>query len=106
MIDIEMHPGEILAKQLQNYKMSSAELGRQLQVPTNRITSIIKGQRSITGDTALRLGHFFCMSPTFWLELQNNYDLAVAKHKSGQLIKKLPKLTVNGNLQITLEDIK
>ena len=50
--------------------MSAAELGRQLKVPANRITEILNGQRAITGDTALRLGHFFGMTPQFWLNLQ------------------------------------
>jgi len=65
-----IHPGEHLAEQLEELGMSAAELGRQLGVPTNRVTAILHGRRAITGDTALRLGHFFGNSPQFWLNLQ------------------------------------
>ena len=87
-----IHPGEHLAEQLEELGMSAAELGRQLQVPTNRITAIINGQRAITGDTALRLGHFFGVSAQFWLNLQAIYDLRVAESKAGKVIGKLPTL--------------
>ena len=89
-----IHPGEHLAAQLEALdNMSAAELGRQLQVPSNRVSDILRGQRAITGDTALRLGHFFGNSPQFWLNLQTIYDLRVAEQKTGAVIKTLPKLT-------------
>lgn len=66
-----IHPGEHLAEELEVLKMSAAELARQLKAPTNRVTEILNGQRSITGDTALRLGHFFGTSAQFWLNLQS-----------------------------------
>ena len=72
--------------------MSAAELGRQLNVPTNRITAIINGQRVVTRDTAWRLGHFFGNSAQFWLNLQAIYDLRVAESKAGKVISKLPTL--------------
>jgi len=87
-----IHPGEHLAEELEALNMSAAELARQLDVPTNRITSIINGQRSITGDTALRLAHFFGTSAELWLNLQSLYDLRVAEQKAGKAIKSLPKL--------------
>ena len=87
-----IHPGEHLADELQALNMSSAELARQLNVPTNRITAIINGQRAITGDTALRLAHFFGTSAAFWLNLQALYDLRIAEQKAGKAIKSLPKL--------------
>jgi len=87
-----IHPGEHLAEELEELKLSAAELARQLQVPTNRITAIINGQRTITGDTALRLAHFFGTSAEFWLNLQSLYDLRVAEQKAGKSIKTLPKL--------------
>ena len=87
-----IHPGEHLAEELEALNMSAAELARQLKVPTNRITAILNGQRSITGDTALRLAHFFGTSPEFWLNLQSLYDLRVAEQKSGKSIRNLPTL--------------
>lgn len=87
-----IHPGAQLAEQLTTLAMSAAELGRQLKVPPNRITEIMNGQRAVTGDTALRLGHFFGTSPEFWLNLQTSYDLRVAEQKAGKDIKALPTL--------------
>lgn len=87
-----IHPGEHLAEQLEALDMTAAALGRQLKVPANRITEILNGQRAITGDTALRLGHFFHTSPQFWLNLQALYDLRMAERKSGEAIKALPTL--------------
>ncbi len=92
-----IHPGEHLAAQLEALdNMSAAELGRQLQVPSNRVSDILRGQRAVTGDTALRLGHFFGNSPQFWLNLQTIYDLRVAEQKAGAAIKTLPKLSPRG----------
>jgi addiction module HigA family antidote len=92
MAVIAIHPGEHLAEELQSLDMSAAELARQLDVPTNRITQILKGTRAITGDTALRLAHFFGTSGEFWLNLQSLYDLRLAQRKSGKSIKALPTL--------------
>ena len=64
-----IHPGEHLAEELREINMSAASLARQLDVPTNRITAILNGRRAITGDTALRLAHFFDTSAEFWLNL-------------------------------------
>jgi addiction module HigA family antidote len=86
------HPGERLAEHLSDLAMSAAELGRQLKVPANRITEILNKQRAITGDTALRLGHFFGTSPEYWLNLQANYELRLAEQKVGADIKSLPTL--------------
>jgi antitoxin HigA-1 len=61
-------------------------------VPTNRVTGILNGQRAITGDTALRLAHFFGTSPEFWLNLQALYELRLAEAKTGKAIRKLPTL--------------
>ena len=76
------HPGEHLAEELQALDMSAAELARNISVPTNRVTQIVNGTRSITGDTALRLAHFFGTSPQFWLNLQSHYDCASLRKKS------------------------
>ncbi|HKZ81827.1 MAG TPA: HigA family addiction module antitoxin [Pyrinomonadaceae bacterium] len=85
-----IHPGEHLAEELETLKMSAAELARQLEVPTNRITEILNGRRAITGDTALRLGHFFGTSAEFWLNLQSLYELRQAEKKAWKSIKVLP----------------
>jgi addiction module HigA family antidote len=87
-----IHPGEHLREELVTLQMSAAELSRQLGVPTNRVTGILNGQRSVTGDTALRLAHFFGTSPEFWLNLQSLYDLRLAQQKSGKAIDHLPTL--------------
>lgn len=87
-----IHPGEHLAEQLTELGMSAAELGRQLKVPTNRITGILNGQRAITGDSALRLAHFFGNSAEFWLNLQKLHELRIADQNAGAAIRSLPKL--------------
>lgn len=92
MAVIAIHPGEHLAEELKELGMSAAELARKLNVPTNRITGILNGQRAITGDTALRLAHFFGTSAEFRLNLQSLYELRTAQKKIGRSIKALPKL--------------
>ena len=87
-----IHPGEHLAKELETLDMSAAELARKIKVPTNRVTQILNGTRSITGDTALRLAHFFGTSAQFWLNLQSLYELRRAQEKVGKSIKALPRL--------------
>ena len=85
-----IHPGDVLADELEEIGMSPTELARQLSVPANRISQIIKGKRAITGDTALRLGHWLGMSPQFWLNLQSAYDLRMAESQAGAEVRKLP----------------
>jgi addiction module HigA family antidote len=92
-----IHPGEHLAEQLEELGLSAAELARQLKVPTNRITAILNGQRAITGDTALRLGHFFGTSAEFWMNLQKIYELRIAEQKTGNAIDGLPTLAKSAN---------
>ena len=92
MARLIIHPGEHLADELQALGMSANELANKLGVPTNRITEIIRGKRGISGDTALRLGHFFGTSPEFWLNLQKLYELRLAEQKAGETIKSLPIL--------------
>jgi addiction module HigA family antidote len=87
-----IHPGEHLAEELKALDMSAAELARKIDVPTNRVTQILNGTRAITGDTALRLAHFFGTSAQFWLNLQSLYELRRAQEKAGKSIKALPKL--------------
>lgn len=92
MVVMAIHPGEHLAEELDVLEMSAAELARKLAVPTNRVTQILNGTRSITGDTALRLGHFFGTSPQFWLNLQSLYDVRIAEERAGKAIRSLPRL--------------
>ena len=83
-----IHPGEILADELEELQLSAAELGRTLHVPTNRITQILNGKRAITADTALRLGHWLGTGPEFWLNLQKSYELRLAEQESGAEIRR------------------
>jgi len=78
-----IHPGEILFDELTELRVSSAELARQINVPANRISQIVSGKRSISADTALRLGKWFGTGPKLWLNLQQAYDLDVAKLEIG-----------------------
>ena len=86
-----IHPGEHLAQELKELGFSAAELSRQIAVPINRITGSINGQRGVTADTALRLGHWFGTSPQFWMNLQQIYELRVAEREVGAQIATLPK---------------
>jgi addiction module HigA family antidote len=85
-----IHPGEFLADELSELGFTPTELARQINVPPNRVTQSIHGRRGITGDTALRLGHWFGTSAQFWLNLQSAHDIRVAEQKAGKVIRKLP----------------
>jgi addiction module HigA family antidote len=96
-----IHPGEHLAEQLEALDLSAAALARQVAVPPNRITEILHGDRGITGDTALRLGHFFGTSAEFWLNLQKLYELRLAERKAGKAIRHLPTLGDSPRLEMS-----
>ncbi len=85
-----IHPGEILADELHELGVTPTELSRLINVPPNRVTQIIHGRRGISGDTALRLGHWFGTSGQFWLNLQSAYDIRIAEKKAGKEIARLP----------------
>jgi addiction module HigA family antidote len=85
-----VHPGEVLKDELEELGITLTEFARQIEVPANRISQIIAGKRSITGDTALRFGHWFGTDPQFWLNLQAQFDLVVADRESGHAIRQLP----------------
>jgi addiction module HigA family antidote len=89
---LPIHPGEHLLEELEALPMSAAELARQINVPANRVSDILRGRRDITADTAMRLGHFFGTSAQFWLNLQTIYDLRIAEKRAGKAIKALPTL--------------
>jgi addiction module HigA family antidote len=86
-----VHPGRYLADELRDIGVTPTELARQIDVPANRISEIIRGRRSITGDTALRLSHWFGTTPQFWMNLQSAYDIRVAAMRAGEAIGKLPR---------------
>jgi addiction module HigA family antidote len=81
-----VHPGVILRDELLAMKMSARALSEALDVPGNRITMILKGQRGITADTALRLSRYLGTTPEFWLNLQKSYELREAEMKAGKQI--------------------
>jgi antitoxin HigA-1 len=91
-----IHPGVHLAEELKALDLSAAAFARELGVPTNRITGILNRSRAVTADTALRLGHWFGMSPEFWLDLQKLYELRLAERDSGAEIAKLPRRSQSG----------
>ena len=84
------HSGEILKDELDELGITPTELACQIEVPSNRVSQIIRGKRAITDNTALRLGHWFGTDPQFWLDLQVRFDLAVADRQTGNAIRHLP----------------
>ena len=90
MLKRAVHPGGILKDELAELGVTPTEFARQIDVPPNRVSQIINGKRSITGDTALRLGHWFGVEPEFWLNLQAHFELACAEEESGDNIRLLP----------------
>jgi antitoxin HigA-1 len=86
-----VRPGEVIAEELDEFGVSASELARQIGVPANRVSQILAGKRSVTGDTALRLGHWFGMSPAFWSNLQSLYELRCGEQAAGCEIAKLPR---------------
>jgi addiction module HigA family antidote len=85
-----VHPGEILKDELEALGITPTEFARQIDVPPNRVSQIIAGKRAVTGDTALRFGHWFGMEPQFWLNLQAQFDLVAADRETGEAVRHLP----------------
>ena len=86
-----IHPGEHLADAIAAIGITATQLARDLQVPPNRITAILHGQRAITADTALRLARYFGTSAAFWMNLQQLYELRLAENEVGAQITALPR---------------
>lgn len=82
----EIHPGVILREELAARGISASATALKLRVPPQRLHEIVRGERAITPDTALRLGRFFGNSAEFWMTLQTNYDLAMARRERGARI--------------------
>ena len=83
---IAVHPGEILAEELEARELSANQLALSLRVPSGRITEILNAKRAVTPDTALRLARYFGNSADFWLGLQTSYELAIAERDNGERI--------------------
>lgn len=90
MFNRAVHPGDVLKDEIEELNLSVSELARQIGVPANRLSQIIRGRRAVTGDTALRLGHWFGMNPQFWMNLQTSHDLARARAAVGASVELLP----------------
>ncbi len=95
-----IHPGEILSQELEEMEISATELAHFIEVPANRITQIIAGKRSISADTALRLGQYFGMSPEFWMNLQTIYALDLARQEVGEELSHIPRRPQSDKLKI------
>jgi antitoxin HigA-1 len=102
MARLLIHPGEHLADELEALGMSANQLAKELGVPANRITQIIRGKRGITGDTALRLGRWFGTGPDIWINLQKNYELRLAAEEIGEALKKIPRHGIKAKTQSEL----
>lgn len=81
-----IHPGEHIADELEELKMSAAQLAKELGIPANRISEIVRGRRGITADTALRLSQWLGTTPDYWMNLQKNYELRLAINEHGEEI--------------------
>ncbi len=86
MLRRAVHPGEVLAGELEELEITPTEFARQIDVPPNRVSQIIAGKRKITGDTALRFGRWFGVEPQFWMNLQTQFELAVAEEQIGEVL--------------------
>lgn len=82
------HPGRLLKRELEARGLSANRVALDLGVPSGRITDILNGRRSISADTALRLGRYFGNAPQFWLDLQSQFDIAVVERERGAEIAK------------------
>ncbi|MEE9258078.1 MAG: HigA family addiction module antitoxin [Nitrospinaceae bacterium] len=89
-----IHPGEILADELEEIGVNANELAKRLGIPHGRIYEILREERAITASTALRLGKFFNINPEFWLNLQKKYDLEVAEKKEAKKLKSIKPLKI------------
>ena len=86
-----IHPGEILADELEELGLSAKKLAEVIEVPPNRLYQVLAGKRNITADTALRLGQYFGMSADFWMNLQSGYELDLARQQIGKAISRIPR---------------
>ena len=90
MLKRAVHPARVLRDELEELGVTQTAFARRIEVPPNRVSQIIAGKRSVTGDTALRFGHWFGVEPQFWLNLQTQSDLASAERRVGAAVRALP----------------
>jgi addiction module HigA family antidote len=86
-----IHPGEILADELEEIGLTAKKLADTIDVPPNRLYQILAGKRNMTADTALRLSRYFGMSADFWMNLQSTYELDLARQQRGKSIQRIPR---------------
>jgi len=86
-----VHPGEILREEMEELELSARALAEALNVPANRVSSIVNGTRGITADTALRLSRYLGTTPELWMNLQKSYELRMAEMEAGKQIEKQVK---------------
>ena len=87
MARVRTHPGSVLREELRARDMSANQLALAIRVPANRVTAILRGDRAVSAETALRLGRYFGTGPEFWMNLQSRYDVSVVVSERGQLIE-------------------
>lgn len=87
MTRVKTHPGRILRAELEARGMSANRLALALRVPANRITAILRGERAVTAETAVRLGRYLGTGPAFWMNLQSGYDISVVESVKGRVIE-------------------
>lgn len=97
-----IHPGEVLAGELEELEITPAALARQLHVPSNRLYQLIAGKRAMTADTALRLEQWLGVGAAFWMNLQKSYELDLASEKSGEEIKRTIRRRSNADARFPL----
>lgn len=93
-MSINVHPGEALQEFLEDYDLSQSKLAQELRVPVRRINTIVRGERGITADTAVRLARFFNNRPGFWLGLQELYDINETEQKLADELGKIHPIAV------------
>ena len=87
MARVRTHPGSVLREELRARDLSANQLALAIRVPANRVTAILRGDRAVSAETALRLGRYFATGPEFWMNLQSRYDVSVVVSERGQLIE-------------------
>ena len=94
MARVRTHPGRVLSEELEARSLNANRLALAISVPSNRITAIVRGERSITAETAVRLGRYLGTGAEFWMNLQSRYDISVIENSKGALIQEEVRVAV------------